>query len=35
MLSDKTSGASEYKRKLELIEKDKQDFIGEQQRKIN
>jgi len=29
ILSEKTSGSTEYKRKLDLIEKDKQDFIGE------
>lgn len=29
MLSEETNGANEYRRKLELIENDKQDFIGE------
>lgn len=35
MLSDKTSGASEYWWKLEMIESDKSAFIAEQQAKIN
>lgn len=30
MLSEKTSGASEYRRKLEMIESDKSAFIAEQ-----